>query len=152
MIHAISKIRHLLMLFVTACLLNAGALSLAQANEQGNASLKIPTTVPAIWQAIDEQTAAIAKAIKENQLTTIHQYAFAIRDLVKALPGLSSDLSDEQRAAITRDSGYVEQLATRLDKTGDANDKDGTQTNFEKLQKILEKIRANYATLLKSNK
>lgn len=39
---------------------------------------------------------------------------------------------------------YVGQLATRLDKTGDANDKEGTQANWDKLEKILSQLRALY--------
>ncbi|HAT9776976.1 TPA: transporter [Legionella pneumophila subsp. pneumophila] len=104
----------------------------------------IPTTIPAIWEAIDQHVAAINKAIANNQLDTIHHHAFAIRDLVKALPGLSKNLSEEQLKNLQQNIGYTEQLAKRLDKTGDANDKKGTETNWQKLQQVLTQIRANY--------
>ncbi|AWN72399.1 hypothetical protein LEAN103870_12680 [Legionella anisa] len=117
----------------------------AAANHEEEAQT-IPTTIPAIWEAIDQHAAAINKALADNQLDTIHQHAFAIRDLVKALPDLSKNLSEEQLKNLKQNVGYTEQLAKRLDKTGDANDKEGTEANWQKLQKVLVQIRANYAT------
>ncbi|KTD64458.1 hypothetical protein [Legionella spiritensis] len=113
-------------------------------DEQAQAQ-SIPTTIPAIWEAIDERATAINKALANNQLDTIHQHAFAIRDLVKALPGLSKNLSEEQLKNLQLNVGYTEQLAKRLDKTGDANDKKGTEANWQKLQKVIEQIRAIYS-------
>lgn len=115
------------------------------ATNQDEQAQSIPTTIPAIWEAIDQHVAAINKAIANNQLDTIHQHAFAIRDLVKALPGLSKNLSEEQLKNLQLNVGYTEQLAKRLDKTGDANDKEGTKVNWQKLQKVLEQIRATYS-------
>ncbi|KTD71766.1 Chemiosmotic efflux system C protein A [Legionella steelei] len=104
----------------------------------------IPKTIPAIWQAVDKHAASIEKAITDNQLTSIHEHAFAIRDLVNALPALSKDLSEEQKKTLQNNLSYVDQLATRLDKTGDNKDKEGTQTNWQKLQKVLAQLRALY--------
>ena len=56
------------------------------------------------------------------------------------------DLSDEQKKTLQDNLNYVEQLATRLDKTGDANDKEGTQANWDKLKKILTQLRTLYQT------
>ena len=96
---------------------------------------------------IDAQAASITQSLKENQLTSIHEHAFAIRDLVNALPALSKDLSDEQKKTLQSNLSFVAQLATRLDKTGDANDKEGTQVNWDKLEKILTQIRSLYQNL-----
>ncbi|HAT1844376.1 transporter [Legionella pneumophila] len=120
-------------------------LSPAYAANHEEEAQTIPTTIPAIWEAIDQHAAAINKALADNQLDTIHQHAFAIRDLVKALPDLSKNLSEEQLKNLKQNVGYTEQLAKRLDKTGDANDKEGTQANWQKLQKVLAQIRANYS-------
>lgn len=116
------------------------------ADSAETAKAAIPSTTPAIWKAIDEHSASINQALKENQLTSIHEHAFAIRDLANALPALSKDLSDEQKTTLQNNLGYVAQLATRLDKTGDANDKEGTQANWDKLQKILDQLRVLYPT------
>ncbi|HAT7823879.1 TPA: transporter [Legionella pneumophila] len=132
----------LLNLFVVLLFLLSPAYAAANHEEEAQT---IPTTIPAIWEAIDEHAAAINKALANNQLSTIHQHAFAIRDLVKALPSLSKNLSEEQLKNLQLNVGYTEQLAKRLDKTGDANDKEGTVANWQKLQKVLTLIRANYA-------
>lgn len=116
------------------------------ANTAEVSKVAIPSTIPEIWKAIDGQAASINQSLKENQLTSIHEHAFAIRDLVNALPPLSMDLSDEQKKSLQSNLNFVAQLATRLDKTGDANDKEGTQANWDKLEKILTGLRALYQT------
>ncbi|CZP44940.1 TPA: transporter [Legionella pneumophila subsp. pneumophila] len=116
------------------------------ANTAEVSKVAIPSTIPEIWKAIDAQAASITQSLKENQLTSIHEHAFAIRDLVNALPPLSMDLSDEQKKSLQSNLNFVAQLATRLDKTGDANDKEGTQANWDKLEKILTQLRALYQT------
>lgn len=131
-------------LFSVLVVLLALLSPLHAATNQDEQAQSIPTTIPAIWEAIDQHVAAINKAIANNQLDTIHQHAFAIRDLVKALPGLSKNLSEEQLKNLQQNVGYTEQLAKRLDKTGDANDKKGTETNWQKLQQVLTQIRANF--------
>ncbi|HAU0311378.1 TPA: transporter [Legionella pneumophila] len=117
------------------------------ANTAEVSKVAIPSTITEIWKAIDEHAASINQALEENQLTSIHEHAFAIRDLVNALPALSKNLSDEQKKTLQNNLSFVAQLATRLDKTGDANDKEGTQANWDKLEKILTQIRALYQTL-----
>jgi hypothetical protein len=116
------------------------------ANTNEPTKITIPSTAPAIWKAIEEHSASINQALKENQLTSIHEHAFAIRDLVNALPAKSLDLSDEQKKTLQNNLSFVAQLATRLDKTGDANDKEGTQANWDKLEKILTGLRELYQT------
>ncbi|HBD9326842.1 TPA: transporter [Legionella pneumophila] len=116
------------------------------ANTAEVSKVAIPSTIPEIWKVIDGQAASINQSLKENQLTSIHEHAFAIRDLVNALPPLSMDLSDEQKKLLQSNLNFVAQLATRLDKTGDANDKEGTQVNWDKLEKILTQLRALYQT------
>ncbi|HAT8564388.1 TPA: transporter [Legionella pneumophila] len=142
--YLITKANKVFLFFVCAFIFSAINISAAFANTESTTKIQIPKTISEVWQAIDEHEASIEKLIKDNQLADIHLHAFAIRDLVQALPGLSSDLTPEKLAAVKRDSSYIGQLAVRLDKTGDANDKEGTLANFNKLQKILEQIRANY--------
>ncbi|MBA2648035.1 MAG: transporter [Legionella sp.] len=134
MSHTLSAVKQGIFLFMTGCLLNISMLSQALAHESKAPPFKVPTTIPAIWQAIDEQKIKITKAIEENQLANVHSAAFAIRDLVHGLSALKSHLSPEQVDTVKRDSGYVEQLAGRLDKTADANDKEGTIANYDKLK------------------
>lgn len=137
----------ILQVFMVLLCLHASAF--AKSTNEVNQSL--PTTIPAIWQAVDEHMAAIKEAIATNQLEQIHHHAFAINDLMKSLPALSPDLSAAQLDAVKKEIGYIDALAERLDKTGDAKDKEGTQANFAKLQKIIESIRANYSIAGKEN-
>ncbi len=144
MMHSTLKKKQFWLGFITSVLMVLGCFQVF-ANTTEEQTEVIPKTIPAIWQAVDKHAASIEKAITDNQLTSIHEHAFAIRDLVNALPPLSTDLSDEQKKTLQNNLSYVNQLATRLDKTGDSKDKEGTQTNWQKLQKILAQPRALYA-------
>lgn len=132
--------------FITSVLLVLGC-SQVRANPTEEATEPMPKTISAIWEAIDKHDASINKALSDNNLTSIHEHAFAIRDLVNALPPLSTDLSDEQKKKLQNNLSYVNQLATRLDKTGDNKDKEGTQANWQKLQKVLAQLRALYTPI-----
>lgn len=110
-----------------------------------------PTTIPAIWQAVDKELSGINEAITNNQLGEIHHHAFAINDLMSSLLPLSQSLSQEQLVMVKKQMGYIDELAKRLDKTGDANDKDGSLSNFAKMQKIIAQIRVQYSAELKKN-
>ncbi|HHS2910644.1 transporter [Legionella pneumophila serogroup 1] len=135
--------KHVWLGFLTSLLIFCGYSHVfASATEEPTES--IPKTIPAIWEAIDKHAASINQVLAGDDLTSIHQHAFAIRDLVKALPALSEDLSEEQKKTLQQNLSYVSQLATRLDKTGDSNDKEGTQANWQKLQKVLTQLRALY--------
>lgn len=145
----LSNCRKFFMALLSVCMFSMTIQSVVYANDE--TAIKIPDTAAGIWTAVDEHTGAIDKLIASNQLTTIHAHAFAIRDLIKALPGKSQDLSAGQLAIVKRNTVYVDQLSVRLDKTGDANDKEGTTISFNKLQKILGQIRANYKLIPNSD-
>jgi hypothetical protein len=118
--------------------------SIALADEVPNEKTIIPATSADIWQAIDKQAEELSKTINSDKLGEVHHYAFAIRDLVDALPEHSSQLSADKLDQVKANVKYVDTLAQRLDANGDANDKDGVKTNATKLQKLLESIRSNY--------
>ncbi len=114
----------------------------AQASEE--APVPIPATSTAIWQAIDQQAVALNKTIQSGKLAEVHHRAFAIRDLVAALPARSGSLPADKLAQIKTSVKFVATLAQRLDASGDAKDQVGTEANFKKLQEILAAIRAEY--------
>ncbi len=128
--------------FTALLLTGTAVISPAQASEE--APVQIPATSAAIWQAIDQQVAALRKAIQTGGFDEVHHRAFAIRDLVAALPARSGSLPPEKLAQIKTNVQFVATLAQRLDATGDAKDKAGTESNFKKLQGILGVIRADY--------
>ena len=122
------------------------ANTLAQAAEKAEAQVKIPATSQAIWQSIDKETEQLAALIQSGKFEEVHHHAFAIRDLVAALPAHSGALPADKLAQVKANSKlFVATLAGRLDATGDAKDKAGTESNFRKLQGVLKVILADYA-------
>ena len=116
-------------------------LSLAPAAE---ATVVIPATSAEIWKAIDARMVELRADIGKGALKNVHTHAFAVRDLVRGLPSRSSGLSAAAITDVTAQVPFVDTLADRLDQTGDANDKPGTQANLAKLENVLKTIRANY--------
>lgn len=135
----------------TACriasvaLLLAGAISpLAASADATEAALKVPATIDGIWAAIDQHSAELDKDIQTRKLDEVHHHAFAIRDLAAALPALSKSLPADKLAQLNSNLKFVATLAQRLDATGDAGDKAGTQANFAKLTTVLAELHAIY--------
>ena len=106
----------------------------------------IPATAEGIWRAIDQHSAELDRLIQGGALDEVHHHAFAIRDLVAALPARSPSLPADKLAKVKGNVKFVATLAQRLDATGDAKDKAGTQANYEKLKKVLDGMRAYYST------
>ena len=121
----------------------------ALAAEKAEALVAIPATAPAIWHAIDQQTAALGQAIQTGAFGEVHHRAYAIRDLVAVLPARSGALAPDKLAQVKANVPFVATLAQRLDATGDARDRPGTESNFRKLQQVLTAIRANYPETLR---
>lgn len=106
----------------------------------------IPGTSVEIWRAIDGHIAQVKGLITKGTLKTVHQHAYAVRDLVRALPTHSPSLSAAAVAHVSAQVKFVDTLAERLDATGDANDKSGTAANLAKLEKILNALKAQYGS------
>ena len=81
--------------------------------------------------------------IRNGTLKDVHRKAFAIRDLVAALPAHASALPADARAKLHDDVKFVATLAARLDASGDANDKAATQANYDKMVGVLNGIVTN---------
>ena len=111
-----------------------------EAAPQATEATKIPETADAIWLAINQKSAELKTSIDSGNLKNVHHQAFAIRDLVTALPSHSPTLAAEDQAKLENEVKFVTTLADRLDETGDANDKAGTQENYDKLVTVLNGI------------
>ena len=118
-------------------------IPLAHAAEKAVAQVQIPATSEAIWRSIDKETAILDTLIRTGKLEELHHHAFAIRDLVAALPSRSGALPAEKIAQIKTSGKFVATLAERLDAAGDAKDKAGAASNLLKLKGVLKTIRAN---------
>lgn len=130
----------LAMLIASSTLFNP----LVQAAEKPDTATPIPATSEAIWRSIDKETERLATVIQTGKLDEVHHHAFAIRDLVAALPTRSGNMPAEKLAQVKANTKFVATLATRLDTAGDAKDKAATEANFQKLKDVLKTIRANY--------
>lgn len=120
------------------------------ATEAQEESAKIPDKAEDIWKKIDEEVMLLNKAITDNTLDKVHHHAFAIRDLITALPEHSPALSAKQIEQVKANIKYVSMLADRLDESGDKNDKAATEANVVKLQKIIDNLRSNYPNVPKN--
>jgi hypothetical protein len=102
----------------------------------------IPETVDGLWKAIDAKRSELAAVATNGDLSQAHHLAYAIRDLVAALPAKSSSLSADDQAKLRNNVKFVATLAERLDASGDAGDRAATQANYEKLAALLTAMKA----------
>ena len=116
-----------------------------------DAPVNVPDTVAGIWQVVDQETADISKELQTGNLGDLHQHAFAIRNLIAALPARSASLPPDKLAKVKSDAKFVATLAQRLDAAGDANNKTAAESNFQKLTDILKSIRRNYSDIKSSS-
>ena len=94
-------------------------------HEDKSAPLAIPDTPAAIWQLIDKEADETTKAIQTGALKDLHHHAFAIRDLVAALPDHSGSLPADKVTKIKADGKFVATLAQRLDAAGELQQQGG---------------------------
>ena len=129
----------------TAVLLGI-ALTLTVRAAPAAESTPIPATSAEIWVAIDSHVQELHTAVAKGKLTSVHVDAFAIRDLAHGLATHSQGLPEAALVKVKEQSKFVDTLAARLDQTGDANDKAGTESNLTKLEGVLKTIRAEYTS------
>lgn len=140
----VKKTASLRSLFVTAALAVGLARPVYAHAEEAGANVAVPNTVGAIWAAIDKETDETAKAIQAGALKELDHHAYAIRDLVAALPDRSPSLPADDVARVKANVKFVATLADRLDAAGDSNDKVVSESNFKKLVNILNALRSMY--------
>lgn len=128
--------------FVAPASLSTNLVSAAETEVQ----TAIPATSAEIWKAINGHIAELHGLIAKGTLATVHQHAYAVRDLVRALPTHSQGLSATALSTVSAQVKFVDTLAVRLDASGDANDKPGTDSNLAKLENILKSMRSQYAS------
>lgn len=125
-----------------ATILAGGLLfnTFTHATENTVTQVQIPASSVAIWRSINQETANLDTSIRTGKLEELHHHAFAIRDLVAALPSRSGALPAKKMAKIKTYSKFVATLAERLDAAGDTKDKPAAVSNFAKLKEVLKTI------------
>jgi hypothetical protein len=91
---------------------------------------KIPGTVDEIWKEIHKQQDQLAAVVEKKDLGEAHDHAFAIRDLVKALPE-RVPAADKTKAE--ESSKQITKLAADIDKSAAGGAQKATETNAKKL-------------------
>lgn len=118
------------------------ALSAQQQHEPGGkAHQAIPATAGDVLAAVDTQLAELDKTIAAKALDKVHVTAFAIRDLLLALPEKTGALPAEGKNALAASLGKIKQQAGLLDKYGDAGDLAQTTAVFAKFKEEVAKIK-----------
>lgn len=108
---------------------------------EGKAQTATPATAGEILAKVDVQLADLDKTITAKELDKVHVTAFAIRDLLLALPEKTGDLPAEGKTALTASLKKIKQQAGLLDKYGDAGDLAQTTAVFGKFKEEVEKIK-----------
>ena len=116
----------------------------ADEKDEPEVKITIPDTAAGILKDVKQHEEELAKTISDKKLDDVHHHAFAIRDLVNALPDKSKDLTGDKLSKLKANAKFVADLAKRLDESGDGKDQAGTEANFKKLQGILKQIRSLY--------
>ena len=98
----------------------------------------------ATWTKIEAAKADLDKVVASKNLKTVHEAAFKVRDIVKTLPAQSSALPADKMATLNTQVKNVEQLAGKLDESGDANNLSATQENQAGLSDTLDTIKGLY--------
>lgn len=131
----------LLAAFATATPIHSQEKKPAPAAESGGHShfTKIPAAVPEIWKKIHQQQAELIKTVAAKDLGEAHDHAFAIRDLVKALP---AKLPAESKAAAEAGAQEIRKLAADIDKSGAAGAQKATEANVKKLGDAIVALQA----------
>lgn len=98
----------------------------------------------ATWMKITATNAALDKVIKSKNLSTVHEAAFALRDIVKTLPTQSQALAPDKQKSLASQVKNVEQVAKMLDESGDAKDQKATEENQSSMNDALSIIKGLY--------
>lgn len=115
--------------------------------ESSHASAPNPVearTVGELWRGVKFHEAELNQLVQTKELGKVHEFAFAIRDLVAAMPERSGQLSAEQQVKLKGNVKYVATLAERLDAAGDAKSQSATESSFKQLQAVLRTIEELY--------
>ena len=137
----------LIALHLLACLAFTAMPILAQEKKPAPAAddgghshfIKIPATVPEIWKKIHQQQAGLIKTVAKKDLGEAHDHAFAIRDLVKALP---AKVSPGHKAHAEAGAKEIRTLAADIDKSGAAGAQKATEANVKKMGEAIVALQA----------
>jgi len=100
---------------------------------------KIPATVEEIWKEIHKQQGKLTDTVAKKDLGEAHDHAFAIRDLVKALP---TKVPAENKAKTEESAKEIAKIAADIDKSGAAGAQKATETNVKKMETAIAALQS----------
>ena len=100
---------------------------------------KIPATVEGIWKEIHKQQGKLTDTVAKKDLGEAHDHAFAIRDLVKALPG---KVAADNKTKAEEGAKEIAKFAADIDKSGAAGAQKATEENVKKMGAAIKALEA----------
>ncbi len=100
---------------------------------------KIPGTVEEIWKEIKKHQKMLVDVVAKKDLGEAHDHGFAIRDLVRALPGkgpAGSKVKAEEGAK------EIATIAGNIDKSSAARAQKATEANVKKMETAIKALEA----------
>ncbi len=131
--------------------LTAAAPGYAQHGSGGHASASTKAmmagakTPAAVLAMADKHLALLTSTIKSKKLATVHEHAFAVRDAVKMLPGVSKSLPAATRTRLATGVKTVGSLAAELDEAGDSGNQAETEALHKRLVTTMKAIKGLYS-------
>lgn len=110
-------------------------------HKEGQSKVKIPDTLHGIWKEIHTHHLALGEVVKEKRLSEVHEHAFAIRDLAKALPSKAGQANKKPIENLVKKIGGI---AAELDKSGDAGNQQRAEAGLKKLDEALAKLQDQF--------
>ncbi len=104
---------------------------------------KIPATVEGIWKEIKKQQGRLVSVVAKKDLGEAHDHAFAVRDLVKALPG---KVAAEYKNKAEASAKEIKRIASDIDKASAARAQKATEANVKKMDAAIAALQANLRT------
>jgi hypothetical protein len=103
--------------------------------------MEIPDTAEMIITEVDKHMEALDTVVAEGKLDQVHEIAFAVRDMLVALPGKLADLPPDVAVSLETALGKIQQQAELLDKYGDSGNAAQTGTVLGKFKAEIEGIK-----------
>ena len=127
---------------VASLSLSAVPVSVAHAQEHADKDkVAIPETAPAIWTEINKHQGELAATVQAKKLADVHHHAYAIRDLVAALPAKAPA---DKKARVEGASKNMAALAEKLDAAGDNNKQADAEAGLKQLDALLKQLKAQF--------
>lgn len=102
--------------------------------------IKIPPTAEEVWKEIASQQTKLAAVVAKNNLGEAHDHGYAIRDLVKALPGMvPAESKPKAEAAVAE----IVKIAAAIDKSSAGGAQKATQENVKKMEAAVNALQAD---------